>query len=271
MTTARDRLWLFSVAAGTDDTHYGIPLSRVTPVEAAFYLDIPNTMVIVEKNVPYPTEMYLRAMRPLSQVVWSVVDSGGVHGWADGREVEVLCDLSTRFPNITGVYMDDFFNPKGDDGQAGAFSVERLRAIRGQLQMPHRTLKLWAVLYTHQVDMGVEKHLELCDYVSYWTWRADELTDLEKNLSRLEALGVPAEKISLGLYMWDYGGRRPIPMDLMKRQCELGLQWLVEGRVDNLCFLGSYLCDLDIEAVEWTREWIQDIKDRPVPERTNND
>jgi hypothetical protein len=261
VTTVRDRLWMFSVEAGTNDTHYGIPLSRVTPVESCFYLDVPNTMVIVDAVRPIATDMYLRSMRPLDNIAWSIVDSGGVKGWANGRETEVICDLSTRFPNLTGVYMDDFFNHNAKDGESGAIDLSGLEEVRRKIDMPHRRLDLWAVLYTHQVDGDIERQLELCDYVSYWTWHSAEIADWEKNLARLESRGVPADKISIGLYMWDYGGRKELSVDLMKQQSLLALEWLKEGRVHNLAFLGSYLCDLDIPAVEWTREWVQTVKD----------
>ena len=266
MAVLRDRLWLFSVAAGCDDTHYGTPISRITPVEAAWNMGIPNVMVIVDDNRPILSEQYLMAMRPLKQVVWSIVDSGAATGWADGRETDVICEYSKRFPNVTGVYMDDFFNKTTEAGEAGVMGTDKLTALRQQLAMPHRILDLWVVLYTHQADMDVSRQLALCDYVSYWTWHARDIPDMPTNLEKLEALGVPPEKISLGLYMWDYGGRKELSVDLMKQQCEMGLEWLRQGRINNLSFLGSYLADLGLEAVEWTIDWIRKVGDQEIPD-----
>jgi hypothetical protein len=59
--------------------------------------------------------------------------------------------------------------------------------------------------------------------------------------------------------MWDYGNKKPMPLDLMKHQCEIGLRWLEEGRIEGMVFLASCICDLDLEAVEWTRGWIEEI------------
>jgi hypothetical protein len=56
--------------------------------------------------------------------------------------------------------------------------------------------------------------------------------------------------------MWDYGAKQPMPVETMKRQCETGLRWLKAGRIDGMIFLASCICDLDLPAVEWTREWI---------------
>jgi hypothetical protein len=64
--------------------------------------------------------------------------------------------------------------------------------------------------------------------------------------------------------MWDYGAQRPMPIPAMRRQCELGLRWLHEGRIEGMIFLASCICDLGLDAVEWTRAWIAEVADQPV-------
>ena len=68
----------------------------------------------------------------------------------------------------------------------------------------------------------------------------------------------------LGCYMWDYGGLQPMPLELMEYQCNLGLKWLKEGRIDGMIFLASCICDLGIDAVEWTRKWIANVRDQAL-------
>jgi hypothetical protein len=78
------------------------------------------------------------------------------------------------------------------------------------------------------------------------------------------------EKISpgsgklLGCYMWDYGTHKPMPVDLMEMQCNIGLRWLREGRIEGMIFLASCICDLDLDAVEWTRSWIAGVGNEKV-------
>ncbi len=50
----------------------------------------------------------------------------------------------------------------------------------------------------------------------------------------------------------------------MKHQCELSLQWLKQRRIEGLIFLASCICDLELEAVEWTRRWIAEVGDQPI-------
>jgi serine/threonine protein kinase/Flp pilus assembly protein TadD len=68
----------------------------------------------------------------------------------------------------------------------------------------------------------------------------------------------------LGCYLWDYGGKKPMPLDLMRHECEVGLRWLRQGRIEGVIFLASCLCDLDLEAVEWTRSWIAQVGDKQL-------
>ena len=97
-----------------------------------------------------------------------------------------------------------------------------------------------------------------------WTWRSDDLKDLEANFQRLERIVRP-QPILLGCYLYDYGPGRPMSVDRMKHQCELGLKWLQEGRIEGMIFLASNVCDMGLPAVEWTRSWISTVKYKPLP------
>jgi hypothetical protein len=144
-----------------------------------------------------------------------------------------------------------------------ALSVEQLQQLRKRLIVDERRLDLGVVVYTHQLDRRIIPHVKHCDMVSLWTWQAAELAALEDNFARLEAL-VPRKRILLGLYMWDFGTQRPMPVDLMKQQCELALKLLRERRIEGMIFLATNICDLDLEAVNWTRRWIANVGDEPL-------
>jgi hypothetical protein len=112
--------------------------------------------------------------------------------------------------------------------------------------------------------LPAQEHLAACDVVTFWTWAARNLPDLERNFAKAEALAPHAKKV-LGCYMWDYGGGgKTIPVEQMKFQCELGLRWLKEGRIAGMIFLASCICDMGLEAVEWSRRWIREVGDGPL-------
>ena len=98
----------------------------------------------------------------------------------------------------------------------------------------------------------------------FWTWRAAELPGLEANFRRLKQL-LPGKRVLLGCYMWNFGEPNgPMPLAQLARQCDLGLRWLQAGEIEGLIFLGTNICDLDLEAVEWTRRWIATHGDKPL-------
>jgi hypothetical protein len=55
-----------------------------------------------------------------------------------------------------------------------------------------------------------------------------------------------------------------MPLDRMERQCTLGLEWLRRRRIEGMIFLATCICDLDLDAVEWTRRWIAQVADEKL-------
>ena len=135
---------------------------------------------------------------------------------------------------------------------------ETLAMFRERLQGFKRPLDLWVVVYDHQNMEGCQEHLAHCDVLSYWSWKASDLTSLEERF-RGFVDATPGKRRVLGCYMWDYGQRRPMEARDMEHQCELGLKWLREGDIEGMILLASCICDLDLEAVEWTREWVAKV------------
>lgn len=262
METVRDRMWLWAHEAGSHDTGWDIiRTSRITPVEAAFYMDVPNLIMVRYHDKPeMPFDQYAIPFRRLKKVFWSVVGGAGRSSEEERRHV---LELAASNPNIVGVFMDDFFRRAQDEGALGVLSVEELQALRSQFEVAGRRLGLGVTLYTHQLGMPLAAHLELCDWVSLWTWEAPDLQDLEENLARCEQLAPRSRKL-LGLYMYDYGLHIPMPLEAMQMQCETALRWLREGRIEGMIFLATCICDLGFEAVEWSRDWIARVGDEEL-------
>ena len=265
MTTVRDKFWIWGHKAGSHDNNYNLKgTSRVTPADAAVYMGLPNMIMVVLGNEPQPPfDGEAAAMRSLRRVVWSIVGDSSSRRNDEKTDLEEVVSLASRFPNITGGIMDDFFT-EGKPGQPVArYSAKDIAGFRRTLHAAVRPLDLWVVLYAHQLHLPVAAHLAETDVVTFWTWRASQLTDLEKNFTAVEALA-PAKRKVLGCYMWDYGDGKPMPLDRMQHQCRLGLRWLQEGRIAGMIFLASCICDLKIETVEWTRQWIREVGDKAL-------
>jgi hypothetical protein len=254
--TVRDRLWLWSHVAGSYNGMFNLPgNSRMTPAEAAFYMSIPNIFMLHRNGTPEPPlEQYAWAFEPLREVVWGIV---GEAGTTQSTEREMVLKLALHNPKITGVVMDDFFMG-GKDGKVSALTLEQVRELKDRLKSSGKSLDLWVVLYEHQLDDRVVDYLKLCDVVQLWTWYGQNLKQLRSNFEKAKKLA-GSTRMALGLYWWDFGNKRSLPISLMRSQCETGLELLHEGSIEAMIFCGSWLCDRGLETVSWTREWIQEV------------
>ena len=252
----RDKFWLWGHPAGSNDKDWRLPApSRITPVEAAHYMGIPNVIFVRYEGDPQPPfDQYALPFNSLREVVWSVV---GAAGATDAPERDHVIDLAKRSPNFSGVMMDDFFTGK-TEGKLAALSIDQLKQVQQRLKDGKKKIDLWVVLYDRHPDDPVGPYLEHCDVVTFWTWEARNLSKLETAFAKAEKLAPNARKV-LGCYMWDYGIKQPMPVSAMERQCEIGLEWLHEKRIDGMIFLASCICDLRLETVEWTRRWIEKV------------
>ena len=257
--TVRDRLWLFACATNSN-YQYLNRRSLMSPAEGAYYLSIPNLLIIQsdEGQTPRfepPFEQYAIGLRPLKRVAWSIVGSGGQTSPDERKEV---LDLAKSIPNWVGVYMDDFFFRHNKQGKQAALTLEELGDIRQQLKNSGKKLDIIATFYTSLLDLPVRDYLELIDVIAYWTSNPADLENLSTNLDKLNKLA-PLRRVLLGCYFFDYNQRSPLTVANMKLQCETGLRWLQQGRIEGIVFLGNTTEDMGFECVEWAREWIQKV------------
>lgn len=262
--TVRDHLWVFNCPPNTD---YGSMQRRsvMTPAEFAFFLGVPNIIMVQAsaKEARYgrfepPFDQYALALRPLKRVIWSIVGSGG---FSDERETEEVLELAEKTPNFVGIMLDDFFKGKNSDERA-VLGLDELRDIRRRLQAGSKKLEIFVTLYYSQLDLALQDYLELVDVITLWGGPSD-LEHLDTNMAKVEKRA-PRSKKMLGCYLADYGKAEGLPLHLMKLQCETGLQWLQEGRIEGMVFLGNTLADLGFQSVGWTRKWIEKVGELKV-------
>ena len=285
----RDRFWIFTDPAGTDDHRiekYNIRGgSRMTPAESAYWLGLSNIHFIRDQGLPaYPDaegprtkssyEQYAMSFEPLKRVGWSMIGSGGKGSLT---ELPYILDLAAKFPNISAVYLDDFIidvkaNSEGNRVGRLALSPDELRTAKSKMRAVNENMELWVTLYTkvlnpgtpngHDVEPALSSFIDLFDVIALWTSRVEDIIDLESNLSKLEAVASKKTKIAIGIRVWDYINGKEMPLDLMKHQCELGLKWLKEGRIHNIVFLGNTLFDFGFESVSYMKDWIAKVGDQ---------
>ncbi len=271
MTTARDKFWLFGVRAHQDDSllhgwrgaRHG---SRITPAEGALMLDVPNLIMVNCDGIPVPFStdalQYCESFCSLRKVLWGATGSGG---FRVGNEEAFICELASKYPNIAGAFMDDFFGKFRHANDGGERAMALLRTIRAGLDAACRPMELQVVWYTHEVEQVPRAAFDYIDGLTLWTWNSKELPELEKRFERMEREFRHHRKM-LGLYMYDFANRQPVELSLMEHQCELGLRLLREGRLDGLIFEANSVMGVGLPSELWLREWIQAVKLTEVPD-----
>jgi hypothetical protein len=259
--TLRDRLWMWGHDAGSLKKTYGFGSKGgdIMPGDAIKTMGIPNVCMVRFTGTPLPPyDDYVKQFAHAKRLTWSFVD--GDRGHTTEQKRRQALDLAAKLPNFVGLDMDDFFlekgAPKTEGGEAQAhLSVEQVQKVREELVVKGRRLDLSLVLYSNQLNPAIKRHIDLVDAVYFWTWQASDLKNLEANFAAYRKIA-PAKRTLLGLYMWDFGDKKPIPQALMEHQCRLGLEWLKKGEVEGLIFHCTPLCDMNLEAVEWSKRWI---------------
>ena len=276
MTKAVDKYWLFGIRAHQDDTLLdalnGHPKrrcgSRITPAEGAFMLGVPNIIMVTGDNaepVPFTLDayQYCESFRPLKRVVWSSCGSGG---WRNGNEEAFICDLSHKYGNVCGAYLDDFLTRFGENPQEHTDELlAYIQGIRRKLSEAARPMPVYVTAYMHNLDKVAPSVLELLDVLVFWTWQSKELPLLPRRFEAAEK-ACPRHRKFLGIYMYDFTTREAVDMELMKFQCDYGLEMLKAGRVDGLVFEANSVMGIGLPTEDFLREWITSTRDVEIPE-----
>ena len=233
------------------------------PAEGARYLGINKCCRVVMNGRPVPPfDDESEKLCSMNEVVWSIVgDCMSKRNDEEGNDSEEVLRQASKFPNITGAVLDDFFS--GVD-RSPRMSLEELKDISDRLHSAKpRSLELWIVYYELDLNNKSQEYLDVCDVITFWTWYGYNLDNLESNFDKLNSQ-VRGKRILAGCYMWDYGGRKPMTIEQMQFQCKTYYDWLKDKRIDGIVFCSNCILDLGLSAVEWTRKWINEIADEEI-------
>ena len=265
----REKFWIWGQDAGShhavQNNVWNLPgVNRLGPVDGCAYLGIPNCCRVVMNGLPVPPfDAEADRLNGLRSVVWSIIGDGGSVRNNENTDLEEVIRIAGTHPNISGAIMDDFMNEK----RMKLFPPERLAAMRQRLHtaLGDRKLELWNVLYCHELSDKAALWLREVDRITLWTWYGEELRNLEKNHARLREITAESPKpILAGCYLFDYGGSRPMPTDLMELQLDTYYRWLKDGSIDGIIFCSNTVADIGLEAADYARAWIAEHGDEEI-------
>ncbi len=167
-------------------------------------------------------------------------------------EAEKLSRLSLRFPNVSGAFFDDALGLLKKQGAGG----EQMARVHEALTGANGRLRLWVVVYTHELEDRLWGELmPYIDVVNLWVWEARNLGQLEGYTLRCREV-FEGKPINIGVYMRDYPTRGPVPLRLLEEQFNTIVKLLAEGTIEGYSILGGCLIDQHPEQAEWIRDFI---------------
>ncbi|OIN97029.1 hypothetical protein AUJ66_04535 [Candidatus Desantisbacteria bacterium CG1_02_38_46] len=168
------------------------------------------------------------------------------------EEAGNISKLSLKFHNITGAIHDDMLGLCKREN----YTPQQYGEIYKALHNDNSELKLWVVVYTHELDPAKwEGFLPYIDVVNLWVWEARNLTNLDEDIQKCRKI-FSNKPIILGCYLRDYPTVAPVPMDLLRCQWERIPRYLDEKLIAGYSILGAVLIDGQQEQAEWVRDFI---------------
>ncbi len=263
--TIRDLMWVWgNPEMAKKGPHTLATFAQASPAERARLLGVPNVLMagLGLPDDDRQAEALTKQVASSPHLVWEISPDGEGLGppFVYRETIASIRKLTKRHPQIEGVLLDDMSTQKINRG----FKPEHIRQIRGLLSDTHGQAKVWGVLYTMSMNRkGIRKYIDELDVINLWTWHAKDVVDLTRNVARCEQQ-YPGKPIVLGLYLYDYGGNRRMPLDLLERQCTTALQLAHARRIKGIVFL---TITNDAEAVKWAADWIKRVGGQRIGDR----
>ena len=273
----RDRCWLWGHETGLVDGTNNI--WKLPPAETYYHMaEAAKSLGLENLNAvrwDRPGRDFRRSLAGLKRVTWPV---SGRNLVAEGKYADVgyaeLGDwcfrIADEMPNVTGFDLDDFFQPRKGTVPvqtkkgirsccATLFPYEQLVELRRRMDACPRPLELRVVTYDDLFEQGdpesLKPVLELSDTITYWTWKAKDIPKMSEYLVRLRRLA-PGKRIDVGIYLWDFGSKREMPVEAVRSQLDVAHAFLKRGEIHGLVFLCSSICNRPLAAVDYVRQWL---------------
>lgn len=133
--------------------------------------------------------------------------------------------------------------------------MEEMKQLHEETLAYKRRLDLSMVLYTHQLHPSIQPFMQYVDVISLWIWTGADIQKIEDNFKKYRSL-VPDKRTLLGIYMWDFGGKKELDQNFMVRQLDYAHRLYHEGEIEGMIFHCTPLVNKNLKAVEYAKEWI---------------
>lgn len=249
-----DKLWLWAQTEGGHHRGevYNLPgVNKMGPHEGAKFFGIKN-ICLVKTSIDGELSVSESTKRgeDCEKIVMSITGAGGCEFQSDGQnDLEEVIEAAHSNPKIVAGVMDDLIG----EARLKQYPAQKLAEIHER--MNKKGLEFWSVTYEYNLELDIEERLRQFDVTTFWTWIGEELPKLEENLKRIKEKA-DTDRVMLGVYMWNYGEKKPLHEDLMRYQLDFVRDKLEKNEIEGMILCSNCIADIGLSTVDMTREWI---------------
>jgi hypothetical protein len=261
-----DLLWVWgNPEMATAGKHTVASFASASPAKRAELLGVPNVIMAGQglPNDDGQADALTHDVAAAPHLIWEIAaDGSGGPPFVYTQRVAQVRTLVDKYQQIEGVLLDDMSTVAIDKG----LKPEHIQQMRQALDGKYAAITVWGVVYTMSFHRPrIDEYVKEVDAIALATWHAKDIVDLEKHVAYCEQK-YPGKPIMLCLYLYDYGGARRMPPDLLKQQCETALKLAHARRIQGIAFV---TINDDPEAVSWTADWIRRVGNQKLGSPAN--
>lgn len=254
MSNLREKIWLWGQRPGSHHFDYNLPgENKMTPTEGLSFFGIDNLCRVKmsrEAELSFLDDPYLG--EPAKKICLSLIGSGGE---VPKLDMEPILTLAKDEPRIVSAVMDDFISA----ARMEAFPPEVLQGFKDRLHNTlDRKLDLWSVIYEVDLEKPIAERARIFDVTTFWIWKGENLAEQEQYIKRMGEI-VDGGRMMLGIYLYDYGNKRQLTEDQMRRQLDVVGNKLATGEVEGAILCSNCCADLGFPTVDIALDWLNQL------------
>lgn len=221
-------------------------------VDGAKYFDLENIVYMYGPTDENAIKLHQSAKKLICQLS-AINRSPGVVCGSDAETAELLSELSLKYPNIKGGMIDDLVGNYGRN-----LSLKEVKVIYDNLKKHNKDLKLYSVVYTHELDSPFLKVIEpYVDAINLWVGLNYQLPTIDLDIEKCRA-AFPGKEIMLGIFIYDYfASANPNSMEFLDIELKRARKYLEEGKIHDIVLMGDREVPKCPAECNFVREFLQ--------------
>ena len=227
---SRENTWIW----GGPTPYWGGSDKPDCAVDGAEYFGLENIVYMYGPTDENAIKLHSSAKKLLCQLS-EINRSPGVVCGSDAENAEQLSELSLKYPNIKGGMIDDIIGNYGRN-----LSLKDVKTIYANLKKHNSDLKLYSVVYTHELDSPFIPFLEpYVDAVNLWVGLNYNLPNIDLDIEKCRA-AFPGKEIMLGIFIYDYfASANPNSFEFLDIMLKRAKKYLSEGKISDIVLMGD--------------------------------